>query len=115
MAAISPCRRSGEAQRLYRQVAEADTDSESGAEARFRLGRLLRQSGSPNEAITELERIPSLFSGFTSWVARSYLEQARAYEQLGQRGEAQRLYDRVINTYSNTPYAEEAREARDAL
>lgn len=104
-----------EAQRLYRQVAEADTEDESGAEARFRLGRLLRQSGSPNEAITELERIPSLFSGFTTWVARSYLEQARAYEQLGQRGEAQRLYDRVINTYSDTPYAEEAREARNAL
>lgn len=104
-----------EAQRLYRQVVESDADDESEAEARFRLGRLLRQSGRPNEAITELERIPSLFSGFSSWVARSYLEQARAYEQLDQRGEAQRLYDRVADTYSDTPYADEAREAREAL
>ena len=104
-----------EAQRLYRQVAEADTDSESGAEARYRLGRLLRQSGNPNQAITELERIPALFSGYPSWIARSYLEQARAYEQLGQNGEAQRLYDRVINRYGDTPFAEEARTARDAL
>lgn len=104
-----------EAQRLYRQVAESDPDDESGAEARYRLGRLLRQSGSPNEAITELERIPSLYSGYPSWIARSYLEQARAYEQLGQNGEAQRLYDRVINRYSDTPFADEAREAREAL
>jgi TolA-binding protein len=104
-----------EAQRLYRQVAEADADDESEAEARYRLGRLLRQSGNPNQAITELERIPALFSGYPSWIARSYLEQARAYEQLGQNGEAQRLYDRVISRYGDTPFAEEARTAREAL
>ena len=104
-----------EAQRLYRQVAEADADDESKAEARYRLGRLLRQSGNPNQAITELERIPALFSGYPSWIARSYLEQARAYEQLGQNGEAQRLYDRVISRYGDTRFAEEARTAREAL
>ncbi len=104
-----------EAQRLYRQVAEANADDETEAEARYRLGRLLRQSGNPNQAITELERIPALFSGYPSWIARSYLEQARAYEQLGQNGEAQRLYDRVINRYGDTPFADEARTARDAL
>ncbi|MES3630507.1 MAG: tetratricopeptide repeat protein [Longimonas sp.] len=103
-----------EAQRLYRQVAEAD-EGESGAEARYRLGRLLRQAGEANQAITELERIPALYSGFPDWIARSYIEQGRAYEQLGQRGEAQRLYDRVIDRYRGTPFADEARQARDAL
>ena len=99
------------AERLYREVADA-ASNETGAEAQYRLGRLLRLTERHNEALTELDRIPTLYSGYPDWVAQSYLEQARTYNQMGQTGEAQRLYDRVISSYGGTPFAEEAQEER---
>jgi TolA-binding protein len=99
---------------LYRSVAES-ADSETGAEALYRLGRLLRQQERPRQAIQELDRMSSLFAGYPEWVARSLLEQARAYRQTGQTGQAAQLYDEVVETYGGTPYAETARREREAL
>lgn len=99
---------------LFRQVAES-ARSEAGAEALYRLGRLLREQGRPRDAIAELSRTSSLFAGYPEWVARSLLEQARAHRQLGQTGQANTLYDRVAREYSGTAYAETARAEQDAL
>jgi TolA-binding protein len=57
----------------------------------------------------------SLFAGYPEWVARSLLEQARAYRQMGETGQAAQLYDEVAETYPGTPFAETAEEERDAL
>lgn len=103
-----------EALKLYRSVAES-VDSETGAEALYRLGRLLRTQGRSQEAIQELDRMSSLFAGYPEWVARSFLEQARAYRQTGETGQAAQLYDEVIETYPGTPFAETAEDERDAL
>jgi TolA-binding protein len=104
----------GQAQKLYRQVVEA-SDSEMGAEALFRLGELLRQQNSPRQAIQELDRMPTLFPGYPEWVAQSLLEQARAYEQIGQTGQAAQLYDQVAKKYPGTPFAQTAEDEREAL
>jgi TolA-binding protein len=99
---------------LYRSVAEA-ADSETGAEALYRLGRLLRTQDQPQKAIEELDRMPSLFAGHPEWVARALLEQARSYRQIGQTGQAAQLYEEVETSYSGTPYAETAQDEREAL
>ena len=99
---------------LYRQVAD-NARSEAGAESLYRLGRLLREQGRYRDAIRELSRMPSLFAGYPEWVARSLLEQARAHRQLGQTGQANELYDRVLREYSGTSFAQTARDEQATL
>jgi TolA-binding protein len=99
---------------LYRQVAD-NARSEAGAESLYRLGRLLREQGRYRDAVRELNRMPSLFAGYPEWVARSLLEQARAHRQLGQTGQANELYDRVLREYSGTSFAETARDEQAGL
>jgi len=103
-----------EALDLYRSVVQA-ADGETGAEALYRLGRLLRLQDQPQQAIEELDRMSSLFAGYPEWIARSLLEQARAHRQLGETGQATQLYDEVVNSYPGTPFAETAERERNDL
>lgn len=106
--------RTSDALRLYRTVAGA-TDSETGAEALYRLGRLLRNQNQSRKAIEELERMPSLFGGYPEWEAQALLEQARAYQALGKPGQAVQLYDEVTSRYPGTPFANTAREEKNSI
>ncbi|PSQ95799.1 MAG: hypothetical protein BRD55_09225 [Bacteroidetes bacterium SW_9_63_38] len=106
--------RPDEAINLYRKVV-GSADGETGAEALFRLGQLLRSQGRPQKAIEELDRMSSLYAGYPEWIARSLLEQAMAYRDRGRTGEAVKLYDEVVESYPGTPFAETAREERKAL
>ncbi len=106
--------RMSDARDLYRRVVES-ADSETGAEALYRLGRTLRTQGDAQAAIRELERMPSLFAGYPEWEARALLEQARSYRALDQTGQAVQLYEQVENRYSGTPFAETAEEERQSL
>ncbi len=106
--------RTQEALSLYREVVEA-SDGQTGAEGLYRLGRLLRQQERPRRAIEELDRMSSLFGGYPEWVARSLLEQGRAYQQLGETGQAAQLFDEVVESYPGTPFADSARTARESL
>jgi TolA-binding protein len=103
-----------DAQALYRRVVES-SDSETGAEALYRLGRTLRTQGETQAAIRELERMPSLFAGYPEWEARALLEQARSYRALNQTGQAVQLYEQVQNRYSGTPFAQTASDERQSL
>jgi len=103
-----------EALDLYRTVVQA-ADGETGAEALYRLGRLLRQQDQPRQAIEELDRMSSLFAGHPEWIARSLLEQARGHRQLGNTGQASQLYDEVTTSYPGTPFAETAEDERNDL
>jgi TolA-binding protein len=106
--------RPDEALDLYRQVIES-SDSETGAEALYRLGRQLRTQGRSQAAIRELERMPSLFAGYPEWEARALLEQARAYRDLGETGQAVQLYEEVAESYSGTPFAKTAQQEKQSL
>lgn len=106
--------RPSDARDLYRQVIES-ADSETGAEALYRLGRALRTQGQPEAAIRELERMPSLFAGYPEWEARALLEQARAYNSLGQTGQAVQMYEQVEKRYAGTPFAQTARSEKQPL
>lgn len=106
--------RIGDAQDLYRRVVES-SDGETGAEALYRLGRTLRTQGQAQDAIRELERMPSLFAGYPEWEARALLEQARSYRALDQPGRAVQLYEEVREQYPGTPFAATAEEERQSL
>lgn len=106
--------RTAQAEDLFTQVAET-SDGETGAEALVRLGMLLREQDQPREAIRQLDRVSALFPGYPEWVARSLLEQARAHRQMGETGEANRIYEQVMAEYGGTPFAEEAETEKAAL
>ena len=106
--------RSGEAADLYRRVVRASRD-EAGAEALYRLGALRLRQDDPSAALEELSRLPDLYRAYPEWLARGYLVQARAYRRLGQRGDAGRLYDRVLRDFAGTPFAQTAEEEKAAL
>ncbi len=106
--------RYGEAEPLYRHVARNSRD-EAGAEALYRLGALFRETGRAEEALEELGRLSVLFPGFGDWIAQGYLEQARAFQALGDAGEAASLYDLVMGEFGETPFAEIAEREKESL
>ena len=106
--------RTTEAVALYRQVVDQNQD-ETGAEALYRLGTLLLNRGQERAALEELGRMSVLFGGYTDWVARGYLAQAQAFSNLGQRGEAIRIYDQIIDEFSGTIFASQASDAKNSL
>jgi TolA-binding protein len=106
--------RTDQALDLYRQVMEA-SDGETGAEALYRLGRQLRIQNQTQAAISELQRMPSLYAGYPEWEARALLEQARAYRDRGETGQAVQLYDEVQQSFSGTPFAKTAQKEKNSI
>ncbi|PSQ71894.1 MAG: hypothetical protein BRD26_03250 [Bacteroidetes bacterium QH_1_64_81] len=106
--------RADDALALYRRVIKS-SESETGAEALYRLGQQLRTQGRTKAALRELERMPSLFTGYPEWEARALLEQARTYRDRGETGQAVQLYDQVAERFSGTPFAKTAREEKQSL
>ncbi|MEM6644642.1 MAG: tetratricopeptide repeat protein [Bacteroidota bacterium] len=103
-----------EAARLYRTIAQNNRNDE-GAEALYRLGDLLLRSGNPSGAVETWSRMATLFGSFYEWNAQSYLGQARAFVQMGRSGEAKRIYEKVENEFSGTPYADTATQEKANL
>lgn len=103
-----------EAIQLYRQITN-DSADETGAEALFRLGDLLIRQGQARAAVDELGRMSVLFNGYSNWLAESYLAQARAFMAMGQRGDASQMYDRVLEEFRGTIYADRAAKEKAAI
>ena len=106
--------RTGDAIMFYRRVVDRSRE-ETGAEALYLLGALLLRLDDPRSAIEELSRMPVLYAGFPDYLAQGYLLQARAFRNLGQTGEASRLYDRVLNEFGGTRFADEAEREKASL
>jgi len=106
--------RTGDAIRLYRRVVDQSRE-EAGAEALYFLGGLLLRLDDPRSTIEELSRMSVLYAGFPDWLAQGYLLQARAFRNLGQTGDASRLYDRVLNEFGGTRFADEAERGKASL
>jgi len=106
--------RTGDALQYYRRVIDRSRE-ESGAEALYYLGNLLLRVGDARGALEELSRMPVLYAGFPDWMAQGYLLQARAFRSLGRTGDASQLYDRIIEEYGGTSYAQEATREKASL
>ena len=105
--------RDQEAIDLYGRVVSRSRD-EIGAEALYRLATLLARTGNQQAALEELGRMPSLFVNYRNWVAQALLAQARLYREMGQRQDAERVYQRVVDEYGETVYAETAAQEKAA-
>jgi len=102
------------AEELYRDISRQSKD-ETGAESLYDLGNLEFNRGDPRGALEILSKMPVLFPGFSDWLAKGYLKQADAFLQLGQTGEAARLYDLIIDHYPGTDFADAAVRQKSAL
>ncbi|HET6568665.1 MAG TPA: tetratricopeptide repeat protein [Rhodothermales bacterium] len=106
--------RTEDALRYYRQVVDQSRD-DTGAEALYRLGNLLLETGDADAAVKELDRIPALYPDFPKWIAQGYLTEAKAYQALNQTSDAARMYDLVINRFGDTEYARTAKAEKESL
>ena len=78
---------------------------ETGAEALFLLGELQLESGRVNQGIETHSRMQALFAGYPQWLARSTFSQGQAFESLGDRGQAIRLYQMIQSMYPESDVA----------
>lgn len=92
--------------RLERVVRSARDDT--GAEALYMLGSVQLQNGQPAVAVETLGRMSVLFAGYPEWMAKGYLRQAEAFEDLDDTGEAIRILELVVTNYPDTESADEA-------
>ncbi|MEM8485497.1 MAG: tetratricopeptide repeat protein [Bacteroidota bacterium] len=106
--------RTQDAVNMYRNVVDQNLDA-TGAEALYRLGQLLVNQGQDRAALEELGRMSVLYAGYSDWVAQGYLAQATAFRNLGQRGDALQLYNRIIEEYSGTTFADLAAKEKASL
>jgi len=103
-----------EAVRLFELVV-GRSRSEYGAEALFLLGQSQYDTGDAQQAIATLGRMSELYAGYPDWMARSLLQQARAFHSLGERGQAVQLYQQVIDDYPGTTMSVAAQTALEEL
>ncbi|MDG1755057.1 MAG: tetratricopeptide repeat protein [Rhodothermales bacterium] len=88
---------------------------ELGAEALFLLGQSAVQRGLNERGIETLGRMDTLFSGYSHWQALSYYQQGIAFENLGNRGQAIRLYELIQSTYPTSSVIENVEERLNAI
>lgn len=91
-----------------------ENSTEIGAEAQFYLGELHRQQGNHEQAVKAYSNVSVLYETYDEWVAKAFLNRAKSYIQMGQRGEARSSLNTLIEDYPNTPQAKEAQELLDS-
>jgi TolA-binding protein len=88
---------------------------EVGAEALYLMGSGQIQRGQLDQGIESLGRMQALFAGYPEWLAKSYFQQGRAFEALGNPGQAIRLYDIVVSMYTDSSVFKSAQARLDDL
>ena len=68
-----------------------------------------RAVGGTGEALRAFLRVEILYD-FPKWQASALLEAGKCHERLGEWGEAVASYERLLDRYRDTPFAEEADE-----
>jgi TolA-binding protein len=92
----------------YKQVTE-HTASEVAAKAQLQIGLCRLEQKRYQDAANALMVVPSTYD-YAELTAAALLEAARAYGELGQRDQVQRLLQRIQRDYPSTPWAEAAKE-----
>jgi TolA-binding protein len=103
-----------EAMDMFKRLGASGSDSFA-AEAQFRYGTLLLQQNKAQDALTIFNTIPTRFPDELDWIAQGYLGKARAHKLLGQRSQAIQAYDKVINEFGDTPFADIARAEKSKV
>ena len=102
------------AEQLLNSLSTAARD-EIGAEALFLLGYSQISRRQYDRGIETLGRMQALFSGYPEWLSKSYFEQGKAFEALGNPGQAIRIYEIVVSMYPDSPSFKSAKARLDDL
>lgn len=94
---------------LLNLVAEASS-AEEGAEAQYLIGTIYHEQRDFEEALDAYSNVKVLYDAYDEWIAKAMLESAKAYIQLGNRGDARNELEELIDTYPDTQEAERAEE-----
>lgn len=87
----------------------ARTVAEVGAKAQYQIGACRAAQKRWAEAATAFLAVPTTYD-YPELAGASLVEAARAYRELNQKDQVQRLVDRVVRDYAGTPFVELAKE-----
>ncbi len=99
---------------LYQDVISRAQD-ETGPETICALGELQLRRGNAAQALNDLGRLAILFPGYPEWEAKGLLLQGQAYTALDQKGDAQNVYDTIMERFGGTDTAQEAERLKGLL
>ncbi len=100
-----------EAREAYQRVirSEDGAKTETAAMAQWMIGETYFHQKRYDAAMREYLRVARLYA-YPNWQAAALLQGAKCRELLGEPREAAMLYAEIIEEYSDTPFAEKARE-----
>ena len=99
-------------QRAIRSPAGAKT--ETAAMAQWMIGETFFHQKNYETALREYSRLEILYD-YPTWRAGALLQAGKCHELLGEGKEAAALYQRILKTYPNTTFAEEAAQRLKGL
>lgn len=94
------------------QIVADQSNSETGAEAQYLIGRIYQRQRNHDNAIRAFANVRLFYSGFSDWVAKSLLGSAESNIAIGNRTEANQQLDIILRDYPRSEAATEARRLR---
>jgi TolA-binding protein len=81
------------------------TKSEVAAQAQFYIGQIHQGREDFKAAILDYLRIPALYPEAREWIAASTFESAKCSEALGQKDDARKAFQDLVDNYKDTKWA----------
>jgi cellulose synthase operon protein C len=100
-----------EARQAYAKVSRSPegAKTETAAMAQWMTGESFFHQKNYQAAIKEYLRVEILYA-YPTWQSAALLQAGKCQELLGNRKEAEKLYGRILKTYPDTPFAEQAKQ-----
>jgi tetratricopeptide (TPR) repeat protein len=101
----------GEALEMFTLIADRN-NADAGAEAQYLAGRIHQQNRNHEAAIRAFSNVRLFYGGYDEWVSKSMLGSAESNIAVGNRVEADRIIERIIEQYPGTDIARRAAALR---
>lgn len=102
-----------EARKILAPIAERNSTI-VGAEAQYYLGKIEQDQNNYQAAIESYSKVNVLFEAFEVWVSKALYNTAECHIRLGNRGEALKILNGIIEKYPDTEGAVQAQRLLDA-
>lgn len=105
-----------DARSAYRRVVRSPqgAKTETAAIAQWMIGESYFHQKDYQAAVREYLRLEILYA-YPTWQAGALLQAGKCYEQLGQAAEAQEMYSRIVQSYANTTFSDDAAKRLGSL
>lgn len=104
------------ARQAYHRVinSPSGTKTETAAKAQFMIAETFFHQKNYEEALREYLRLEILYA-YPTWQAAAMLQAAKSYEQLGEWQKASETYTKLLKTFPQTEFTQEATERQRAV